>query len=466
MKTIIEPFRIKSVEPIRMTTRAEREVILRTARYNLFNVQAADVLIDLLTDSGTGAMSAEQWAGVMRGDESYAGSPSFERFQAVVSDLTGLSHVLPTHQGRAAEKILFTLVGGPGKLIPNNTHFDTTRANVEYAGAQARDFVIPEGKIPSSQHPFKGNMDVEALVAAIKAHGPDQVPLCMLTVTNNSSGGQPVSMANIRAVKAALEPFGIPLFLDCCRFAENAYFIKLREPGYQDHSIKSIVQEMFSYADGATMSAKKDGLANIGGFLAFKSPDLLEKARQLLILTEGFPTYGGLSGRDLEAIAQGLVEVIDEDYLRYRIRSVAYLGDELTRAGVPILQPPGGHAVYLDAAAFLPQIPQAQYPGQALACELFLAAGVRSCEIGSVMFGKPQADGQETYADMELVRLAFPRRVYTQSHVDYLAEAIIEVYERRADIPGMRLIEQPQYLRHFTAAFEPVPAAKGELANV
>jgi tryptophanase len=456
MKTIIEPFRIKSVEPIRMTTRSEREVILKAARYNLFAVPADDVLIDLLTDSGTGAMSAEQWAGVMRGDESYAGSPSYERFRTTVQDLTGMDHVLPTHQGRAAEKILFSLVGGPGKMIPNNTHFDTTRANIEYTGATAIDCLIPEGRIPAEPHPFKGNMDLDALVAAIEKHGLENVPLCMVTVTNNSSGGQPVSLANLKAVRGICDRFGIPLFLDCARFAENAYFIQQREEGYHQRSVKSIAQEMFSLADGATMSAKKDGLANIGGFLTLKDSELVERARQLLILTEGFPTYGGLSGRDLEAIARGLEEVVDEDYLRYRIRSVAYLGEAISKAGVPIIQPPGGHAVYIDAAALLPHIPPTQYPGQSLACELFLHAGVRSCEIGSVMFGKPQPDGTEIPSAMELVRLAIPRRVYTQSHVDYLVEAIIEVYEKRQQLQGYRITDQPRFLRHFTAKFAPL----------
>jgi tryptophanase len=456
MKTIIEPFRIKSVEPIRMTTRSEREVILKAARYNLFAVPADDVLIDLLTDSGTGAMSAEQWAGVMRGDESYAGSRSFERFRDTVQDLTGMVHVLPTHQGRAAEKILFSLIGGAGKVIPNNTHFDTTRANIEYAGTTAVDCLIPEGRIPAEPHPFKGNMDLDALVAVIEQHGPENVPLCMVTVTNNSSGGQPVSLANLKAVRAICERYGIPLFLDCARFAENAYFIQQREPGQAGRTVKAIAQEMFGLADGALMSAKKDGLANIGGFLALRQDALLDRARQLLILTEGFPTYGGLSGRDLEAIAQGLVEVVDEDYLRYRVRSVAYLGEAISQAGVPIIQPPGGHAVYIDAAAMLPHIPASQYPGQALACELYLHAGVRSCEIGSVMFGKPQADGSELPSAMELVRLAIPRRVYTQSHVDYLVEAIIEVHAARHRLQGYRITEQPRFLRHFTAKFAPI----------
>lgn len=456
MKTIIEPFRIKSVEPIRMTSRSEREVILKAARYNLFAVPADDVLIDLLTDSGTGAMSAEQWAGVMRGDESYAGSRSFDRFRDAVQDLTGMAHVLPTHQGRAAEKILFSLIGGPGKVIPNNTHFDTTRANIEYAGTTAVDCLIPAGRIPAERHPFKGNMDLDALVGVIERHGAENVPLCMVTVTNNSSGGQPVSLANLKAVRAICDRYGIPLFLDCARFAENAYFIQQREDGQGHRTVKAIAQEMFGLADGALMSAKKDGLANIGGFLSLRQDSLLERARELLILTEGFPTYGGLSGRDLEAIAQGLVEVVDEDYLRYRVRSVAYLGEAISQAGVPIIQPPGGHAVYIDAAAMLPHLPPSQYPGQALACELYLHGGIRSCEIGSVMFGTPRPDGTEEPAAMELVRLAIPRRVYTQSHVDYLVEAIIEVHAARHTLRGLRITDQPRFLRHFTAKFAPI----------
>lgn len=458
MKTIIEPFKIKSVEPIRMTTAAERDAILKSARYNLFGIASEDVLIDLLTDSGTGAMSAEQWAGIQRGDESYAGSPSFRRFEQAVGDLTGMPHVLPTHQGRAAEKILFGLIGGAGKMIPNNTHFDTTRAHIEYTGTEARDFVIAEGKIPALLHPFKGNIDVPALKAAIEKFGPEKVPCCVLTVTNNSSGGQPVSMANIKELKAALVPFGIPLILDCCRFAENAWFIKEREAGFENRTVKSIAQEMFSYADGATMSAKKDGLANMGGFLSLRDGELAEKAKQMLILTEGFPTYGGLSGRDLEAVARGLVEVVDEDYLRYRIASVAYLGNAISKGGVPIILPPGGHAIYIDAESMLSHIPKSEYPGQALSCALYKHAGVRSCEIGSVMFGKRLDDGSETYSTNELVRLAIPRRVYTQSHVDYLVEAILELNEAKSAICGYRIVEQSKFLRHFTAAFEPLPA--------
>ena len=461
MRTIIEPFKIKCVEPIRLTTREDRVAILAAAHHNLFEVAADDVLLDLLTDSGTGAMSAEQWAGMMRGDESYAGGRSFARFQATVRELTGMPHVLPTHQGRAAERILFSLVGGPGRMIPNNTHFDTTRANVEFTGAQARDFVIPEGKVPALVHPFKGNMDVAALVAAIEAHGPDQVPMVMLTITNNSAGGQPVSLANVRAVKAALAPYGIPLVLDAARFAENAWFIKQREPGQGDRPVADIAREVFALADGATMSAKKDGLAHIGGFLALRDADLAERARQLLILTEGFPTYGGLAGRDLEAIAQGLVEVLDEDYLRYRVRSVAYLAEVVAAAGVPIVQPAGGHAVYLDAAAMLPHLPPHAYPGQVLACALYEEAGVRAVEIGSVMFGRPRPDGTEEPAAMELVRLAIPRRVYTQSHVDYLGEAVINVYTRRHELAGLRMTNAPPFLRHFTAHF--APAASSEV---
>jgi tryptophanase len=460
-KTIIEPFRIKCVEPIRLTTRAEREAILARAGGNLFAIDAEHVLLDLLTDSGTGAMSAEQWAGLMRGDESYAGGRSFARFEAAVRDLTGLPHVLPTHQGRAAERILFALVGGPGKLVPNNTHFDTTRANVEFTGAVAGDFVIPEGRVPAIVHPFKGNMDVEALVAAIEAHGPEHVPLVMATVTNNSAGGQPVSLANLRAVKAALARWDIPLFLDAARFAENAWFIKEREPGQGHRSVREIAREMFALADGATMSAKKDGLAHIGGFLALRDDALAERARHMLILTEGFPTYGGLAGRDLEAIAQGLAEVLDEDYLRYRTRSVAYLGEAVAAGGVPIVQPPGGHAVYLDAAAMLPHVPPGEFPGQALACELYLEAGVRAVEIGSVMFGKRLPDGTETPAATELVRLAIPRRVYTQSRVDYLAEAVLAVHARRHEIRGLRLTNDPPFLRHFTARFAPAAPHPG-----
>jgi tryptophanase len=454
-QTIIEPFRIKSVEPIRLTTVEEREARLREAGYNLFNLHAADVLIDLLTDSGTGAMSAEQWAGIQRGDESYAGSPSWFRFLESVQDLFPFKHVIPTHQGRAAEKILFGVVGGPGKVVPNNTHFDTTRANVEASGAEAVDLLIEEGAHPSVIHPFKGNMDTDALDAFIAQRGAANVPLVMVTITNNSGGGQPVSLENLRAVRAVCDRYGLPLFLDACRFAENAWFIKQREPGQADRSIRDIVREMASLADGMTMSAKKDAIANIGGWLAMNDDAWAEQARNLEILTEGFPTYGGLAGRDLDAIAQGLREVIDEDYLRYRIRSTAYLGEALVESGVPCVQPIGGHAVYLDAAALLPHIPALQYPGQALAVALYREGGIRGCEIGSVMFGQ-HPDGSETPAPMELVRLAIPRRVYTQSHVDYVIEVVRWVAERAAELPGYRIVEQPMQLRHFTARFEPI----------
>lgn len=458
--TIIEPFRIKSVEPIRLTTVEERDQHLREAGYNLFNLHAADVLIDLLTDSGTGAMSAEQWAGIQRGDESYAGSPSWFRFLESVQDLFPFKHVIPAHQGRAAEKILFGVVGGPGKVVPNNTHFDTTRANVEYTGAEAVDLVIEEGRHPSAIHPFKGNMDTEALDAFIAERGAEHVPLVMVTVTNNSGGGQPVSLENLRAVRAVCDKYALPLFLDACRFAENAWFIKQREPGQRDRSIRDIVREMASLADGMTMSAKKDAIANIGGWLAMNDDAWAEQARALEILTEGFPTYGGLAGRDLDAIAQGLREVIDEDYLRYRIRSTAYLGEALVAAGVPCVQPIGGHAVYLDAASLLPHIPPLEYPGQALAVALYREGGIRGCEIGSVMFGR-HPDGSEVPAPMELVRLAIPRRVYTQSHVDYVIEVVRSVAERAAELPGYRIVEQPTQLRHFTARFEPIGSGVG-----
>jgi tryptophanase len=454
-RTIIEPFRIKSVEPIRLTTVEEREGRLREAGYNLFNLHSTDVLIDLLTDSGTGAMSAEQWAGIQRGDESYAGSPSWFRFLESVQELFPFKHVIPTHQGRAAEKILFGVVGGPGKAVPSNTHFDTTRANVEFTGAQAVDLVIEEGRHPSAIHPFKGNMDTDALDAFIRKQGVENVPLVMVTVTNNSGGGQPVSLENLRAVRAVCDRYDLPLFLDACRFAENAWFIKQREPGYADASIPDIVREMAAVADGMTMSAKKDAIANIGGWLAMNDDAWAEQARALEILTEGFPTYGGLAGRDLDAIAQGLREVVDEDYLRYRIRSTAYLGEALVEAGVPCVQPIGGHAVYIDAGSLLPHLAPLAYPGQSLAIALYREGGIRSCEIGTVMFGM-HPNGSESPADMELVRLAIPRRVYTQSHIDYVIEVVRWVAERASSLPGYRIVEQPSQLRHFTARFEPV----------
>jgi tryptophanase len=457
-KTIIEPFRIKTVEPIRHTSRAEREAALQEAGYNLFLLKAEDVLIDLLTDSGTGAMSSAQWAGMMQGDESYAGATSFYRFEAAVREITGLKHVIPTHQGRAAERILFGSILKPGYIVPNNTHFDTTRANVEYRQATALDIPIPEARQPQLLHPFKGNIDLAALEKLLTEQ-LDRIPLVMITVTNNSGGGQPVSLANIRAASEICHRYGVPLFLDACRFAENAWFIKTREEGYADKSPLEIAQEMFSYVDGCTMSAKKDGLANIGGFLALNDDDLAQRCKNMLILTEGFPTYGGLAGYDLEAIAVGLHEVLAEDYLRYRIRSVAYLGDVLTQAQIPIVQPPGGHAIYIDARAMLPHIPQSEYPAWALSLVMYLEGGIRAAEIGSVMFGR-QPDGREKPAAMELVRLAFPRRVYTQSHVDYLAEVLSYVNQLRTRIRGVRLVEAPPTLRHFTARLAP---AHGQL---
>jgi tyrosine phenol-lyase len=456
MKTIIEPFKIKSVEPIRFTTEAEREAVLREGFYNLFLVPAEDVLIDLLTDSGTAAMSADQWAGMMRGDESYAGARSFYRFEAKVRELTGMKHIIPTHQGRAAERILFALVGGKGKTIPNNAHFDTTRANVEFSGAEAVDLPTPEGEDPDLIADFKGNLNISALEECIRSRGAENIPLVMITVTNNSCGGQPVSMGNIRETRALCDRHGIPLFLDACRFAENAWFIKKREPGYAAKPVREIVQEMFSYAHGATMSAKKDAIVNMGGFLALRDDRLAQSARNLLIITEGFPTYGGLAGRDLEAIAQGLEEVLDEHYLQYRVRSIEYLGERLVAAGVPILQPPGGHAIYLNAKKFLPHIPVDQYPGQALVVDLFRRGGIRSVEIGSVMFGTYDRQGRLVPARMELVRLAIPRRVYTQSHIDYVIEVVIEAFQHRNELSGYRIVEEPPVLRHFTAKFAPL----------
>ena len=447
-RTIIEPFRIKSVEPIRWTTRAQRESHLRAAHYNLFLLHADDVLIDLLTDSGTGAMSTHQWAAIMEGDESYAGSKSFDRFNRSVQDITGYTHVIPTHQGRAAERILFNVMCKKGDVVPNNTHFDTTRANVEFVGAEAVDLLPLASRQPETVLPFKGNMDVEALDELITRVGRERVPLVMLTVTNNSGGGQPVSMENAKAVSAICKKHDIPLYFDACRFAENAWFIKQREPGYADKTPKQIAQEMFALGDGCTMSAKKDGMANIGGFLCTNDDILARQQKDLLILTEGYPTYGGLAGRDLEAIAVGLQESLDEDYLRYRIASTAYLGNHIAAAGVPIVQPPGGHAIYLDAKAFLSHIPQEQFPGVALAAELYLEGGIRSVEIGSLMFAAA--------AKMELVRLAIPRRVYTQSHIDYVVEIILRVFERRAQIKGLRLTYEAPFLRHFTAHLEPV----------
>src|ERR1041384_4228923 len=457
MKTIIEPFKIKVVEPIAFTTVPEREDILRNAGYNPFLIRAEDVLIDLLTDSGTAAMSARQWAGMMEGDESYAGARIFFRSERAAKALTGFRHIIPTHQGRAAEKILFTLVGGDGRYIPNNTHFDTTRANVEFSGAQAVDLLLPEGRDPVARGDFKGNIDVGALDRFIGEKGKDRIPLVMLTVTNNAASGQPAWMANIRQTKAVADPYGIPPFRRACRFAENAFFIKRREEGYADRSVRDIAREMFSLADGCTMSAKKDALVNTGGFLGLNSDDLAMKARNLLILTEGFVTYGGLAGRDLEAVAQGLEEVLDEHYLTYRIRSVAYLGEKLLATGVPMIEPPGGHAIYLDARRFLPHVPAERFPGQAIVCELYRRAGIRSVEIGSVMFGRVDpSTGKFVPPPMELVRLAIPRRVYTQSHIDYVVESVIEVFQDRDRLCGYRIVSEPPVLRHFTARFEPV----------
>jgi tyrosine phenol-lyase len=457
MKTIIEPFKIKSVEPIKFTTVKEREKILIEAGYNPFMIHSEDVLIDLLTDSGTSAMSSKQWAGIMDGDESYAGARSFFRFEKIAKEITGFKYIIPTHQGRAAEKILFTILGGEGKHIPNNTHFDTTRANIEYSGAKAYDLLIPIGKDTSAIADFKGNIDIEKLEQFIEEKGKENVPLIMITVTNNAGGGQPVSMENIRSAKNVASKYGIPLFLDACRFAENAFFIKKREKGYQNKSVKEIAQEMFSYADGCTMSAKKDALVNMGGFIGLNDDTLAMKARNILIITEGFPTYGGLAGRDLEAMAQGLEEILDENYLTYRIRSVEYLGEKLVEQGVPILQPPGGHAIYIDAKRFADHIPPQHYPGQSIVCELYRVGGIRTVEIGSVMFGKTdKKTGKFIPSEMELVRLAIPRRVYTQSHIDYVIECVNEVYKQRNRLPGYRITYEAPMLRHFTARFEPI----------
>jgi tryptophanase len=454
-RTVIEPFRIHAVEPVSLSTRAEREGWVREAGYNLFNLRAHDVLIDLLTDSGTGAMSRDQWAALQHGDESYAGSPSWFTFEAAVRDLFGFTHVIPTHQGRAAEKILFTTVAGPGNVVPNNTHFDTTRANLEATGAEGVDLVIAEGRDPVSRHPFKGNMDVAALTTLLEVRG-DDVPLVMVTITNNSGGGQPVSLANLREVREVCDRFGKPLFLDACRFAENAWFIREREAGHADRAVVDIVREVAHLADGMTMSAKKDPLCNIGGWLACNDDGLAQSFRALLILTEGFTTYGGLAGRDLEAIAQGLKESVSHDYLRYRIRSTAYLGEALEQLGIPVVVPIGGHAVYLDARRLLPHVDPLQYPGQAVAVALYELGGVRSCEIGTVMFGL-QPDGTERPASMDLVRLAIPRRTYTQSHIDYVIEVCERLAKEASHLGGYRIVAAPPQLRHFTARFEPLP---------
>ena len=454
MKTIIEPHRVKMVEPIRLTDRAERERLIEKARYNLFLLHAEDVIIDLLTDSGTSAMSSEAWGAMMRGDESYAGARSWYRFRDTVRDIFGFEHVIPTHQGRAAERILFSVMVQPGSIVPNNTHFDTTRANIEFCGGKAVDLPCAEAADLQSDAPFKGNMDTAALENLVAEHGPDKIPLIMVTITNNSGGGQPVSMANIREVSRIARAAGIPFYVDACRFAENAYFIKLREPGYEDTPVIDIAREIFSLADGCTMSAKKDAFANIGGFLCTNDAELAQRERNILILTEGFPTYGGLAGRDLEAIAIGLQEILDEHFLDYRLLSTRYVVNGLLKSGIPVVSPAGGHAVYLDARRFLPHIEPLHYPGQALAVELYIEAGIRGCEIGTVMFGMDPHSGEERPARSELVRLAIPRRVYTQSHMDYVLEAIQYVWERRDAIRGMRIVKAPQFLRHFTAHFD------------
>lgn len=453
--TIIEPFRIRSVEPIHFSTMKERKQLLAEAGYNPFLLKARDVIIDLLTDSGTGAMSSKQWSGMMESDESYAGSSSYYRLEAAVQEITGFKHLIPTHQGRAAENIFFTTIAREGDIIPSNTHFDTTRAHVEHAGAEARDLLIEEGRQADSLHPFKGNMDLQKLRETIEEVGAERIPVIMITVTNNSGGGQPVSMDNIKNVSRIARKHGIPFFIDACRFAENAWFIKTREKGYEEKEPIEIAQEMFSYADGCTMSAKKDGMANIGGFLALNSDELAAECRNLEILTEGFPTYGGMAGYDMEAVARGLYEALDPDYLRYRIRSIAYLGDKLTDQGIPIVEPTGGHAVYLDAKQILPHVPPEEYPAWSFNNALYLLGGVRGVEIGTVMFGR-QPDGSEKPAAMELVRLAFPRRMYTQSHVDYLAEVIISAYEQREKLGGYRIVSGPEVLRHFSARLEPL----------
>ena len=437
-----------------MTTPEERSLAIEQVGYNLFKLRAEDVLIDLLTDSGTGAMSRDQWAAIQRGDESYAGSPSWFRFEAAVKELFPFHHVIPTHQGRAAERILFSVIGGPGKIVPNNTHFDTTRANVEFSGAEARDLVVPEAHDAALIHPFKGNMDLGALEALLREKAAS-IPAVFVTITNNSGGGQPVSLANIHGVSELCRHYSVPFFLDACRFAENAWFIHEREEGQAERSVSDIVREIASLADGMTMSAKKDPFGNIGGWLALNDDELAEKCRSMLILTEGFPTYGGLAGRDLEALAQGLKETVQPDYLRYRIRSTAYLGDALDKAGVPVVKPIGGHAVYIDAQALLHHVAPLQYPGQALAVALYEAGGIRSCEIGSVMFGR-QPDGTERPAAMELVRLAIPRRTYTQSHIDYVIEVVTYVANNSASLSGYQIVRQPPALRHFTAQFEPI----------
>jgi len=453
----VEPFKIKVVEPIRRTTAEERKEILEAAGYNLFAVRSEDVYIDLLTDSGTAAMSDDQWAGIMIGDESYAGSRNFLNLGEAVKAITGFRHFVPTHQGRGAESVLFACTVEPGHRVPSNMHFDTTQANIIVRGGEPVDLLADEGLDPISDVPFKGNIDPRKLEAFIAETGPDRIPLGMLTVTNNSGGGQPVSMDNIRTTGEILHRHGIPFFLDACRYAENAYFIKLRDPGYANQSVLDIAREMFSYADGCTMSAKKDALVNIGGFLALNDEGLFQRVCKELILREGFYTYGGLAGRDLEAVARGLWEGLDENYLAYRIAHTRYLAERLSEERVPILTPPGGHAVYLDARRFLPHVVQSELPGQALVCALYLQGGIRSVEIGSVMFARrdPETGGM-VYPELELVRLAIPRRVYTQAHLDHVVDTCKHVYDHREVIGGLRYTYAPDLLRHFTARFEPL----------
>jgi len=456
-KMIPEPFRIKVVEPIRLIPRPEREKLLEEAGHNPFLIRSEHIYIDLLTDSGTSAMSDSQWAGIMEGDESYAGCRNFFHLEESIRDIFGFSYFVPTHQGRAAEKILFSIALQPGQYVTNNMHFDTTQANIEAVGGRPVNLVIDEGLDPTSRHPFKGNLDLDKLAGFIEEVGAENVPLGMITITNNGGGGQPVSMENIRDVKGVLARYDIPFFIDACRFAENAYFIKKREPGYADKTILEIANEMFSYADGCTMSAKKDGLVNIGGFLAMNDEELYQRACNQLILWEGFPTYGGLAGRDLEAIARGLREALDESYLAYRVGQIEYLVSRLLEARVPVVEPPGGHAVYLDVRRFLPHVPQSQFPAQALAAQLYMEGGIRGVEMGSVMFAHEDPEtGQMVYPDLELVRLAIPRRVYTQTHLDYVAETIIELYQRRDRIRGMEIVYEAPFLRHFTARFKHV----------
>jgi tryptophanase len=454
--TIIEPFRIKSVEAIKMTTREQREKLIADAGYNIFALRSEDVIIDLLTDSGTGAMSSQQWAAIMRGDESYAGSPSFFHFRDAVHDLMGFEHIIPTHQGRAAERILFSVMCKDGDVVPNNSHFDTTRANVEFRGAKALDLPCVELEDMDSDRPFKGNMDVDGLKAAFAEFGAERIPLVMLTVTNNSGGGQPVSMANARAVSDVCRANGTPLYLDACRITENAYLIKQREAGYADTPVKDIVREMCDLAEGCTMSAKKDAIVNIGGFLATRDEALAREEKDLLILTEGFPTYGGLAGRDLEAIAVGMTEAVDEDYLNYRIASTRYIGQHLRDAGIPIMWPPGGHAIYVDAKRFAPHIPPTGFPGVSIAIGMYVLGGVRACEIGSLMFGHRDAEtGEEVGGPRELVRLAIPRRTYTQSHGDYVIEVMTQLFDEREGLGAYRIVEQAPFLRHFSAKLAP-----------